>query len=309
MHLKLQDIEVLIAFSEHQSVSRAADALFLTQPAVTKRIRRLEESLGLSLIDRSGARPVLTASGEALIAHGRAASAELQRAGVELATLQEFKSNYLSIGALPWAAADLVPRAVNALLNVLPQVLVTVTENSIEYLLRDLERGSIDIIVGPLHYTEAPDWVIEKPLLNYSLMALCRPTHPFASSETLSLADLKDQEWIVPPRGLRAHSRWRNAFLEQGIAPPPFHIETISTPVIRSLLLESDRIGAVSTAPFANEIALGLLCNLDVQLATTTRTVGTMRRASAPLTPAVDTFIARLQALVSKSVSGGTASI
>lgn len=297
MRVKLQDVEVLIEVVERQSVTKAAAALHLTQPAVTKRLRRLEEGLGLRLLDRSSRRPKLTRSGEVLIAHGATALVELNRGMAELKVMRDLEKSYLSVGALPSAASSLVPRAIDALLRSHAGVFVRIVESSIEYLLRELESGAVDLIVGPLHYQNTPPWVVERPLFEYSLSVLCRASHPLTKLRSVSLKDLTKEEWIVPPRELLAYHRWRNTFIEAGLELPKHRIETTSTSVTRSLLLESDRLGALPASSFSREIEARLLSVLSIELVTTRRSIGVMRRATAPLTPVVEAFLAHVVAL------------
>lgn len=288
--LKLKDVEAMIAMDEHRSVTAAAASLHLTQSAVTKRIKRLEELLGVLLFDRSTPRGELTEFGACLVAHGRAALAEIQRAHLDLITLRDLSSNRISIGALPWAAADLVPRAVSSLLRAVPHVFVSVIEGSIEALLPQLETGALDVIVGPLHYGNTPDWLVERELLTFQLNVVSRDGHPVLANERISLQKLTEYEWIVPPRELPAYQKWHNAFLSEGLNIPRIRVETSSTTVMRGLLMQTDCLAAVSSYLFATEIQQGMLTQLDTPLVTASRSVGYMNRLMVAPSEAMEHF-------------------
>src|SRR4029079_388563 len=114
-------MRVLIAVIERGVVTAAAAHLNVSQPAVTKRIRELERTLGAPLIERSGRGVVTTRLGDAFLRHSRAALAEITRASEAIVELRSAQEPEVHVGALPNAAYGLVPMAVRKLLDKNPR--------------------------------------------------------------------------------------------------------------------------------------------------------------------------------------------
>ncbi len=101
---------VFRAMAEHLSFRKAADDLYLTQPAVSQQIKALEEYLGAQLFDRSGGRAKLTAAGEVLLDYSRSASDLLMQAEHEIAALSGAHAGGLALGASTTIAQYVMPR-------------------------------------------------------------------------------------------------------------------------------------------------------------------------------------------------------
>src|SRR5687768_6793672 len=115
----------LLTFGEvarRRSFSRAAEALALTQPAVSQQVAALERQLGVCLLDRGPGGPVPTEAGELLLAHADAIAARLTQADTQVAELATAERETLRLGAFASAMATIVPAAVAALSRTYPEI-------------------------------------------------------------------------------------------------------------------------------------------------------------------------------------------
>jgi LysR family pca operon transcriptional activator len=148
--IKLRHLETFLEVARHGSVSRAAESLHLTQPAVTRTVRELEAVCGKPLVAKDGRGIRITPHGEIFLRHaGRSLSAA--RSG--LAALQQLElvdGPLIRIGALPTVSASVVPRAVAEYLEsgALNRLAIVTGENRV--LLDQLRNGELDIVIGRL---------------------------------------------------------------------------------------------------------------------------------------------------------------
>jgi len=128
MNVSLRQLEVFMAVAAHRNVTRAAAALGITQPAVTRTIAEVEGEVGLALFERSPRGMALTEAGRVVERRARGIRTELRLAGEELAALRGGKGGRLVFGATPVAAADLVPLAAARLLRSRPDLSVQIIQ-------------------------------------------------------------------------------------------------------------------------------------------------------------------------------------
>ncbi|HVO16216.1 MAG TPA: LysR substrate-binding domain-containing protein [Alphaproteobacteria bacterium] len=299
--MNLRQLQTLLVIAECRSISRAAERLHVSQPAVTKSLRELERSLGVALFERSARGLSPTRYGDSLIRHAKSVSAELRHAGEELAALRGAASGRVSIGTAPIGAAKIVPQAVAALLHDQPGLVVNVVEGTHNTLLPAVAVGELDLFFGPLGDDGPGEGLVEEVLFYDRLHIVARRNHPLAKRRTLELADLLDQPWVLPPTTVRPRRQLENAFRRQGLEPPTTGVETASPLILRTLLLESDRISVIARQALVVEVELGLIKLLPVDLGATIRPIGIVMRAGATPSPAVAMLIDHLKAEV-----GGT---
>jgi DNA-binding transcriptional LysR family regulator len=281
--VNLAQIRVLLAVVEHGSVTSAANHLNVTQPAVTKRIRELERALGVPLVERSGRGIVPTRFGDAFVRHGRAALAEIVRASDMMTQLRDAAEAAIQVGTLPSAAYGLVPVAVTRLLDESPHASISIVEGTLDPLISALRQGKLDMVVGALPEEDAGQDLAFDTLFYDWLHVAVRRGHPFVKRKGLTLRELRSECWILPPRDVRAHRQWRNAFVLAGMEPPRQYVETASLAVARALLLSSNRIALMPRQVIEFEKQLGLLRALAVELPTTRRAIGITTRSRSAL--------------------------
>jgi DNA-binding transcriptional LysR family regulator len=201
--MRLTQIRDFLAVVDAGSLRAAARELGVTQPALTKSMRQLEQELGAALVTRSVRGAVPTDAGRAFLARARAVSADLRRAREEIAQLGGAREGALAIGAAPGPALDLLPQALPRLRRRWREATIRVVDIAPPDVLPALRQGAIDLALsvrlGPLA-EPASDCVVH-PLYEIQPTIIARRGHPLAGARRL--AELLDAEWIrTGPAGI-----------------------------------------------------------------------------------------------------------
>ncbi len=179
-HLKMSELRVFMAVLEHRSLRKAAAALHLTQPALSKSIAGLEETLGVKLFDRVANGVELTVHGHGFAPRARAVFDELRRAAQELALVSSGAVGSLRVGALPLPAIPVVPAAVGRLLDAHPGVQVSLVEEHETELLDRLRRRDIELAILRPALVDAEDDLRIERLFDERACVVAARTHPLA---------------------------------------------------------------------------------------------------------------------------------
>ncbi|MCB2101627.1 MAG: LysR family transcriptional regulator [Rhodobacterales bacterium] len=292
--VKLRQLRILVAIADHGSLVRAGRHLGISQPAVTRCLKELEDLLGLPLFLRTARGVAPTAFGARFIDHAKAMLAELRYAEEDLADVTEAHAGRVAVGTLLAAAPRLLPKAVARLKAERPAITVTVVEGTNDRLLPALRVGDLDLVVGRL--PEAPeDGLDQEVLYTEPIRVVVRAGHPLAGRAGLRLADLADCQWILPLPETALRRQIEDDFRAAGVAPPAHPIESVSILTVRTLLLETDCVGVLPSQVILAEEELNLLRALPVDLRSTLRPVGIITRAGRGLTPAAQRFADQLR--------------
>ncbi|GIX12671.1 MAG: galactose-binding protein [Paracoccaceae bacterium] len=293
----IRQLHLLVAVAEAGSMRRAGEQVGLSQPAVTKAIRDLEDDLGVRLFERGnrGVRPTL--HGETLLRHVQAALAQLAHAGEALDDLASGAGGRVMVGTLLAASAWLLPRAIARLRAERPKVIVEVVEGANDRLQPMLARGALDMVVGRLSEFRHRSGVIQLPLFEEEIVILARPGHPLAGRGRLGLADLAAADWILPPVETTLRRQLEKAFFDAGLDPPRCAVESVSLPTNRLLLRETDLLGAWPRGVAADDLRAGHLVALPLRLPQILGPVGVTLRRDSPLSPPAEALLRALEAV------------
>jgi DNA-binding transcriptional LysR family regulator len=185
------------------SFTQAADALALTQPAVSQQVAGLERQLGVRLLDRGPGGLAATEAGALLLAHADAVHERIVQADAQIAELVAAERGTLRIGAFPSALATVVPAAIATVREQLPEVLVEAVEASGEELGAAVGAGELhaamcfqDAAAEP----RRPDGTARHELWEEPMLATLAPCHPLAGRERIAIAELEGETWTAPSR-------------------------------------------------------------------------------------------------------------
>ncbi len=150
--MNLQQLEYILALDEHQSFSKAADAMFISQPALSMMIQKLEEELDVKLFDRSKKPIVPTALGRPIIEQARVILREVKKLEEINRSSKTTLQGELNIGIIPTLAPYLLPLFLKPFLERFPQIHIRIYENTTEVITEKLKNGMLDagILVTPL---------------------------------------------------------------------------------------------------------------------------------------------------------------
>src|SRR5581483_11024737 len=148
--LNIRQLALLAHLAEERCVMRAAEAVGMTQPAASRLLREIEDTLQVRLFERHARGIVPTSSGEILARHARSIISEINLAQQEIATLKSGLSGRASLGTVTTPAANLVPAAIALLKRKHPGLLVSVEVDHSRPLLDKLFQGELDMLVARL---------------------------------------------------------------------------------------------------------------------------------------------------------------
>lgn len=187
-----------LAVVREGSLSGAANALALTQPALTKSIQRLEAELGVKLFERLPRGIALTRHGQALLPHAQRIDAECRIADMKLQAFGAGQTGRIRIGAGEFFGATFVPRAIAALRERYPQLGFELHSGLTEVNYPRLLAGELDLHFGTLPQAEPlPDFVLATPLLKVRSRVIAGAQHPLVRKKKVTPADLARYPWAV----------------------------------------------------------------------------------------------------------------
>ncbi|KRB78773.1 MULTISPECIES: LysR family transcriptional regulator [unclassified Sphingomonas] len=283
-------LRAFLALADAGSFVTAAQATALSQPALHRSVRDLEQVIGVSLVERRGRGVTLSGAGRRLARGIRLAASEIAAAIAETRPPGEGSGNIV-IGAMPLSRASLVPRAVAGLIAERPDVTLSIVEGSWRELIEPLREGVIDLMIGALRPVVPPD-LRQRPLIEDRPVVVAGAQHPLAGAAEVSRATLAAFPWAVAPPGSPLRAHWEELFA--GRTPPPRPIECGSVMVLRGLLTRGDFLTLLSPEQVALEVANGILAFVGAPLAQCVRTIGVTNRADWRPTAAQRRFLEHL---------------
>jgi DNA-binding transcriptional LysR family regulator len=280
--LRMRHLDVLLAVAAEGSMQRAAQRVHLTQPAISKLVREMEEMFGAQLFDRSKRGVVLTESGRALAARAEYLRNEIDRAREEVAAIGRGTLGALRIGALPVAESRLLPQSLMALRKIAPQLQIRVQEGTTASLLDQLRRGEIDCVIGRLDsHATGRDLQTER-LVKLPTRIVVRRQHPLAGRRRVTPEQLAAYPWILPQAGAPIRIVIEGVFSEAGLAPPAPLVESAMIRLNFELVRASDMIGVMPDDAAQTYAAARSLAILPFELGDRLPFVGVTTRPAPP---------------------------
>ncbi|MBI5104633.1 MAG: LysR family transcriptional regulator [Solirubrobacterales bacterium] len=238
--MDLRQLRYLVALADERHFTRAAAQLHVAQPALSQQIRRLEDEVGLPLVDRTTRRVALTEAGELLVERARRALGEVEAARAELADLAGVRAGRVVVGAMQ----SLGPLDLSELLAAFhadhPAVDLVVQEEVSDVLLDMVRRDAVELAFVSLVGGAPQDGLEVQPLLTESLVVLLAPGHPLARRARLRMADLAQERFITFREGAGLRRVTIAAAQEAGFEP---QIAFETNEVLRARALASRGLG------------------------------------------------------------------
>ena len=212
----LRQLRFFVAVAELMNVSRAAEALNISQSALSRQLQALEDDIGLTLFDRVGKRLVLTAEGEEMLPRAAAMVEQAEALSLRADDLARGRIGRLRIGSTPQTIASLIAPALKAFRNDHPLIEVALLEGANRELLEMVERGAVHVAIAG---AQDPAAFGSAPLFNAELLAYLPPDHPRAKARALPIESLKDAPFLLLRRGFLTREMFDHACRRAGIRP------------------------------------------------------------------------------------------
>lgn len=292
--MMLRRLEMIVAIDQHRNFGRAARALGISQPSLTRALQVLEAELGVRLFERDKTECQPTEFGRIMLMRGRRILSELEEAKREIALLQGLETGEFRIGAAAYVTQLWLGAAIGQLLAVHPKLKVRSSERLWYQLADALMASEIDIAVGEASEIGGhPDIVVGR-LPRRPGVIICRAGHPLARRNDLEIGHLADYPLAGPllPRRIAVHLPAASALgslAANGLAfQPAIFCESLVG--IGDLVETSDALGMVPRAAFAKAEKRRGLAVLPIEVPWLVTEQALMWRRDRMAHPALKTF-------------------
>jgi DNA-binding transcriptional LysR family regulator len=292
--VKLSALQCFVAVVESGSIHGAARKLALSQPALTKALRNLEQDLGVQLVVRTTRGSAPTEFGRTFYRRARVVAGEIGKARLEIDQMRGSMAGEVAFSVAPAATLALVPAAVREFRRAHPAVRLRIFDGPLPSAIAQLRAGEIEFAVGSLtRHWPRREFRIEK-LLDYETAVVARRGHPLAGAR--SLKDLLEADWAHAGARGSVGIFAEETFAAHGLAAPKPAIECGSFAALIAMLATNDLL-AMLPRPFVELPQLGgLLVRVPVREKTRDASIGLVQRADSPLTPAAQALAERIRA-------------
>ncbi len=268
MHLRRMefgDLDYFAAIIRAGSIAAAARELGISQPALSKCVRRLEVLAGASLLDRSAHGIAPTKLGELLYRKACGILSEMESTQRTMQELTGARTGHVAIGTAPSVIASLVPQLAEQVFQHRPGLRLRVVEGLLADLLVTLKNGKVDFIISsPSGTPELGELRTEKVASDLFVGCIAR-SHPAHDSSGVVRTDvLTTVPWVLAPHGSIQRTTLDRLFAAHGLEPPEPRLETSSIALSKILVSEYGYISFLPSGVIAPEERQGRLSRLQI---------------------------------------------
>jgi DNA-binding transcriptional LysR family regulator len=286
----MRQLKVFIAVAKQGGVTRAAEELHLTPPAISMQIKDLEADVGLPLFDRSGRGLALTTVGEFVLTYAQRIVATLREADIAVARLRGLAGGTLTIGMVS-TAKYFLPRLLADFRAEHPGIEMRLTVGNRESLVQQLQNNEVDLAVMGRPPRELETRA--EPFAAHPHVVVGAASHPLAGGPAIGPGQLAGEGFIVREQGSGTRAAMEQFFREHAIKPPVI-MEMASNETIKQAVIANMGLGFLSLHTLGLELELGLLRIVAVDglpLLRRWHVVNTRERSLSPAAEAFRRFI------------------
>ena len=300
--IRLRHLQCFLAVAQFGKLRRAAEALSITQPAVTKTVNELEALLGRPLFVRGRHGATLTVEGEAFMRHA-GESVNALGSAVD-SVLHEPDAPPLRIGVLPTVAPSFLPGVLHAFAARWPLVAVRVATGRNAQLIEQLRSRELDAVIGRLSDPELMAGLSFESLYTEPVLIVLRPGHALAAAGPAktrnakaapALTAISAYPLVLPLAGTLIRQVVDGFLSRHGISAQAGLVETLDTSLARCLVLQGDNLWFTPAGAVLPDLACGALLQLGVAL-TPEEPVGLILRTESGTGATVQTFVSAVRA-------------
>ena len=286
----LAQVEAFLEVMRLGSVSRAADALFVSQPTLTARVKNLEAELGEALFVRTGRGLRPTEAGRAFQPHAERAVRALQEGQAVISELQRGEAGALVVGAAPAASTYVLPALLRRFMAHASGVQLVVRTGHSEEVLHMVLQDEVQVgLVRSMHH---PD-VESVPVYEDTLVLVVPVGHPFADGRGVGIGDMGSEPLILFDRTSSYHELTNALFRQAGVLPHSV-MELDNIEAAKKMVEQGLGIALLPEIAVTAEVAAGTLAQVPLVGASPVRRhiVAVRRRSAGPAPAVVRRFLA-----------------
>ena len=281
--IKFRHLTCFLETARLKSVAQAASVLGISQPAASKTIQELEETLRAPLFDRSHRSMTLTTFGEIFLRYAGASVAALRQGIDSIHQVRGLSEATVKVGALPTVSARILPKAVEIYMARHPGSRVRVLTGPTAYLQSQLRLGDVDFVIGRMAEPDSMAGFSFEHLYSERVAFIVRPGHPLLTAQPLDFSIITQYQVLMPPPGSIIRPTIESFLVSHGIGMPPQQIETVSTAFGRSYTRSTDAIWIISEGVVSEDVGSGYLMRLPLDTRETLGPVGLTTRTDTQL--------------------------
>lgn len=193
--MNLRDLRYLVALAQHRHFGRAAEASFVSQPTLSTQIRKLEDELGVLLVERAPRQVMLTPVGREIAARAQRILSEVDELHQIAQRSQDPNAGVVRLGLFPTLGPYLLPHVVASVRTQFPRLELLLVEEKTEVLLHQLREGQLDaaILALPIH----DDQLVTRFLFEEPFLLAVPRKHPLAARASIALEDLRGTSLLL----------------------------------------------------------------------------------------------------------------
>src|SRR4051812_12061062 len=214
--MELRDIEYFEEIAEQRHLGRAAEHLGLSQPALSKSLRRLEEAMQVKLFNRNAKGLELTAEGSLLLARARDLRLSLRNVAREVSEVSEGRAGHLRIGVGPTIPTWIISTSLAKLLIDAPRIAAHVTISDADEIIPALRKGKLDLNINVMHVSP-PEGLCYVRLYEEEYVVCAAKAHRLSGRSQVRLEELSNARWALSEPVLPTQQMLRRVFEEHGM--------------------------------------------------------------------------------------------
>jgi len=295
--MELRDIQYFSTIAKHGNLGRAAEALGLSQSALSKSLRRLEHEMGTKLVQRTPKGIELTAEGSALLSRADHLRLSLDDVAREVADVNQGRAGHLRISAGAGWEHHLLPLACERLIELAPNLTlnVRIPPGGQNESLKALRSGEVDVVITVSGEPLAHDLAHEH-LYDDEYVVCASANHRLAKKRLVTLADVAHERWTLADPTSAMSRQFHAVFRQHGLSPPHVTLETAPQTLRFRLIASSNLLGYTWGSLVREAMPHLRLAEFRVKELSQRFQVGVAFRKGAYLSPAVLRFMEILKA-------------
>ena len=273
-----RQLSAFLAIVTHGSLGRAAEVLHVTQPALSRTVKRLEGQLGATLFERNSKGMRLTPVGEALLPHATLMGRVAEHASEEINALRGLAKGTIKVGGIASAVSLILPVAIQRVFTHWPNLQAQIIEGVWDRLAEALTKHEIDLALGVATVESDEIVPIADCYWEDTSYVVAAMDHPLRQKKALQLGDTLQHRWACTPRGTAPFAHMQQTFKSHGLACPDVVVETRSIIALKSLVSHAGFLCWMAGPMFEDERRGQLMDALPIAGLATERKLTVFRR-------------------------------
>lgn len=291
--MELRQLKYFLSVVRLGSVGAAAEANFVTQPAVTLQIQKLEEELGEQLLERRGRRVAPTQAGRLVAEHAEEVLHRVERLQGEMGGLERLERGNLRMGNIDAVSVYVLPGVYRSFHHRYPGVKIEITVGDTARLLGSLRRGEVEL-AGTVLPLDTDEFDV-LPIFRDEMVLVANPNHVLAKRNRVTLQDVVETGLIAYPSTSLTRRRIERVFIEHGLSLNAT-MEISSPEAIKRLTQVGLGASILPRAVVAPEVGKGALKAIRIGSIRFQRTIGMVFRRERSLSPPARVFLDMVKA-------------